>query len=376
MIGVLLADFTKAFDTVAHKILLRAAQQKFKFSSMAYKWLSSYLSNREMRVKVDGNLSSAWPLPPAGVPQGSILGPLLFALYIDSLPAALQPYANHLFADDTSIWSLGKSAEIISSHLESAMDQLSQWSRENKIQLNPSKCKLLLIGTRLRLATQGGKLSVAHQGHNLISEESSRLLGLVLDPTLSFHDHIKQVVKRMNFGSHLLRKALPYLKPGLLTQLYFAFVHSHLIYCLEVWGPLTTKADVEKLEGVRNRCAKILLRGLGYLDVFDSRETRFQKLGWLPFNTLVVHRVLLQVYKIRNYAGPQYLRRLLQPLRSGTRQAERGDYHVPFRSTTIAQHAFSYLAPYYWNQLPEDVRNMPSIGSFKRCLANHLLASS
>ena len=371
LVGVLLTDFSKAFDTISHRILLRTVHQKYHFSAAAQRWLSSYLSNRQIRVKVDATLSSAWTLPAAGVPQGSVLGPILFALYIDSLPDALLPHASHLFADDATTWEKGKTVQAIEPLLETGMQKLANWAQQNRVKLNASKCTTILLGTRVRLAMQKKKLTVPHDGTSIKTEQSSRLLGLVVDQALSFHEHIQLVCKRMNYGSHLLRKALPYLKQPLLLQLYYAFIHSHLIYCLEVWGPLVTKGDIEKIEGIRNRCAKLLL-GTSGSNTLHNREDRFKKLGWLPLPKLVVYRTVLQVYKLLNCGGPTYLRQLLNPIESKTRQAARKDLRVPFRETALAQRAYSYIAPTEWNSLPDSIRRMPSISTFKKSLFDYL----
>ena len=143
--GVLFLDLKKAFDTVDHEILLKCLNN-FGFNSTVQEWTLSYLSNRTQVIKVGNSISEPSPVC-CGVPQGSIIGPLMFTLYIDSLPKALTGVKTYLYADDTAIVARDKDPMIITNKLNSALGQVSIWFRNHKLSLNVGKTKFIPFGT-------------------------------------------------------------------------------------------------------------------------------------------------------------------------------------------------------------------------------------
>ena len=205
LVGVILVDFKKAFDLVDHQILL----SKLEFYGIKHEtllWFNTYLSQRQQQVSAN-NSRSSFKSVTCGVPQGSILGPLLFLLFINDIPLYTKNVYTDLYADDTTLYDIQSSQDTIELNLQSALQQLNIWCKGNGMLLNSAKTKVMLITTnqkRQRLTTD--KLKLLYNNESLQMVCSDKILGVLVDNNLTWSEHIKQVTKKIASNIWLLSK--------------------------------------------------------------------------------------------------------------------------------------------------------------------------
>ena len=243
-------DFAKAFDTVPHKRLLKKLQA-YGIKNHILDWIKAFLTDRYQAVRVSDTLSDKRKVI-SGVPQGSVLGPLLFVLYINDLPEAVDSEV-YLFADDTKI--VNKVEDVQDAmKLQKDINALENWSKTWLLRFHPDKCHVLTLGKfdNIRHAHQYtlGDVVLEH----VFSEKD---LGVTFDSELTFEEHILNQVNKANSIVGLIRRSFVYLTPSLFRQLFIAFVRPHLEYAQVVWSPKFRKHS-KLIENVQRRATKIV----------------------------------------------------------------------------------------------------------------------
>ena len=277
-------DFAKAFDTVPHKRLLNKLKA-YGISGELLNWIKAFLSDRTQTVKVNGVSSETDPVI-SGIPQGSVLGPILFIIFINDILDNVQS-EGFLFADDTKVFrSVGSKAD--AEALQADIDTLEEWSNTWLLRFNPKKCHVLSLG-RIEDTMYTMRYKVYDKEMEHVFDEKD--LGVTVDSQLTFEDHIASKVRIANAMVGLIRRSFSYLSCYLFRKLYLAFVRPHLEYAQVVWAPHSRKL-INLIENVQIRATK-LVDGLGSL----SYTERLQKLN-LP--TLVHRRTrgaMIELYK-------------------------------------------------------------------------------
>ena len=242
---VLFLDFAKAFDSVDHGILLKKLKA-YGISGNLYNWFTDYLRGRTQRVVVEG-VASEWSPVTSGVPQGSILGPMLFLLFINDLPDVIPPTTSTgLYADDTKLYTAITSRQDCD-NLQEALSYVDDWSKESNINFNTSKCKALTISRRKQPIVLNYHLGSAE----LIRVDSEVDLGITVTSNLSWNRHITKLVTKANSTLGLLRRTCPMLTNcDARRTLYLSLVKSQLSYATEIWSPYQSvnKISLEKLQ--------------------------------------------------------------------------------------------------------------------------------
>ena len=235
LIGITFLDFSKAFDLVSHDILIEKLKN-YNFDELSIKWFHSYLYNRTQCVKI-GTTSSDVLSVTAGVPQGSILGPLLFLLYINDLPLHVSHANIDMFADDATLHIYENNIFSIETALNSDLENIEKWCLENQMALNIDKTQCMLMGTKQRKSKLNNpNLSLHVSGKHLNNVEAEKLLGVHIDQTLNFHDHVDSVCKSLTYKLFTLRKIKKFLPLKTRKLFYNAFILPSINYCLTIWG--------------------------------------------------------------------------------------------------------------------------------------------
>ena len=269
---VIYLDFSKAFDSVDHRIIL----SKLKLHGVEGRCLdwSDYLTDRTQRVVVNG-VASTWSHVTSGVPQGSILGPLLFVLFINDLPATTPTdiYVA-LYADDTKAYNSVKS-EDDAQHLQQALSSLDNWSTRNNLKFNESKCKVLSITRKKHPICFNYKLGST----DLLKVKEEKDLGVTVTDTLSWNPHIQNIVSKANKLLGLLKRTCPLLPDANVRRtLYLSIVKSQLSYATVVWSPHHIYLKL-KIERVQRRATRWILKERLHE---SSYKERLIKLNMLP----------------------------------------------------------------------------------------------
>ena len=275
-IAMLLMDLRKAFDTVSHNILHQKLYH-YGIRGPAHKLIESYLTSRKQFVSIDNVNSSAQSIN-IGIPQGSILGPLLFLIYINDLPNATFSKPR-LFADDTCIMPSDSSLPNLETKCNTELNQLKNWCNTNKLQINPKKSSVLLIPSKLNSPPLN--LKIYYDNSLIVCQELCKYLSMHLDSKLLFKNHIKQIEVKVAKGVGILSKLRFLFPKSTLLLLYYALVHPHLLYALPLWGCINQKYT-QKLQLLQNKAIWVICNS----NCFSSVTPLYFELGILKITEL------------------------------------------------------------------------------------------
>ena len=364
--ALVLLDMSAAFDTVDHEILLSRLHNNFGISGSALDLITSYLSDRTHSVLVNSHICDSCHVS-TGVPQGSVLGPLLFSLYTTPLTYLLSesslPF--HLYADDTQSYiSFTSDESIFALNLLSTMlNKVHAWLSCNRLSLNPAKTEFLIIGSR----QQRSKLafnSFTFAGTTVALSDSVRNLGVTFDPDLSLSKHIASVVKSSHFTIRQIRQIRSSLDLNSAICLANALVSSKLDFCNSLFYNLPN-TSINKLQLVQNALARAVCPST---KKFDHITPILKKLHWLPIRQRISYKILVITYKTLQYGSPSYLFDLLVPHRSCFNSRSNGqhllDKPCPLVKSSTGRRSFSFAAPTLWNSLPLNIKISSTLSSF------------
>jgi hypothetical protein len=289
LVGAVFLDLKKAFDTVCHPILINKLQS-FGLMGLELDWFNSYLSDRKQITKVGTAISEVANVD-YGVPQGSILGPLLFTLYINSLPSVVSYSKINLYADDTAVFYAGKSVAEISEKLSSDMSDIATWMEGSRLTLNATKTKAMLFGSHYKLS-KTAPLDVYIRDAPIETVQSFKYLGLHFDPTLSYNCHIDHISSSVSKYIGLFYRIRNYLSQESLIILYKSLILPRIDYCDVVWGNCN-KILQDRIERLQIRTARAILR----VPIRTSSVFLRAKLGWTTLDQRRNYHLNLTVYK-------------------------------------------------------------------------------
>jgi hypothetical protein len=350
-------DFAKAFDKVPHKRLI-SKMSSYGISNQLLNWVTDFLSARNHRVRVNGSYSEEADVL-SGIPQGSVLGPTLFILFINDLPGCTTNEV-YLFADDTKIFSPITSDKEVTA-LQKDIDECLKWSKKWLLEFNKDKCKVLDISTRPR-----GQHAYHMQGTVLSHIAVEKDLGVEMDTHLKYDQHISSKAKKANALVAVIRRAFRNLNKWSFPKLFKGIVRPHLEYAAAVWNP-HYKKDIILLENVQRRATKLVpgLKDLSYQD----------RLKELKLPTLVYRRLrgdMIEVFKMTSGYYDSKTPGILNQnttdrgLRGHSKKIQKHRARLDVR-----KYSFSHRVVDVWNGLPEKVISAPSVKSFERRLDKH-----
>ena len=355
-LDVIYLDFAKAFDSVPHKRLI-LKMSAYGVRGKLLNWIENFLTDRWQRVTVMGE-SSEWSRVSSGVPQGSVLGPLLFLVYINDLPEMVRSSAK-VFADDTKLYrtvSAGPDAQ----ELQNDLDSLHVWSQNWQLPFNANKCKVMHLGK--------GSIDKEYSidGEVLQTVDMEKDLGVIIDKKLKFHQHAAQAVAKGFRMLGMIKRSFVNLNRQTIPLLFNSIVRPILEYGNCVWGPVFC-GDQDQIERVLRRATR--------LDPSLREQPYEQRLQQLNMPSMFFRRQrgdMIMVFQIMTGRLPILEGQLFE--RAEGRQGNRG-HHLKLRkppvNTVTRQHCFAIRVINEWNQLPEQVVSAPSLNAFKNRLDVH-----
>jgi hypothetical protein len=373
---LVLLDLSAAFDTIDHDFLLQR-MSTIGIGGSVLQWFKSYLAERTQSVCIDGVKSKKFSIK-YGVPQGSVLGPLLFSVYILPLGDIIRRYNIffHIYADDTQLYISfrpGVDTSKCVAQLEKCISEIRSWMLDNFLCLNDEKSEFLVIGTK----QQREKLNIASIKFGkceVVTASKARNLGVIFDEAFNLDSHVKQLCKSTNYYLRSVGKIRKFLTDNATEQVIHGLITSRLDMCNSVLHGLPSCA-LEKLQRIQNNAARVLVKCKKY----DRITPVLKKLHWLPIRQRIVFKILLLTYKALNDGSPSYIRDLLQEktsvrtLRSNAKKLLK----IPITKLSMCKNrAFSCVAPSLWNELPDHIKLCDSVNSFKNQLKTHLFKLS
>ena len=375
LVGTIFLDLTKAFDLVNHSILIDKLKC-YNVSVSAVKWFESYLTDRSQKVCVSGKFSNSLKIS-SGVPQGSVLGPILFILYINDVPFHLQQSSTDMFADDTTITVKGESLLDIKSQMQSELHVVEDWCKHNAMILNAQKTKAMCISASNKVQNQIKSAAVQLSLNNTKIEytENEKLLGIQVDCTLRWRNQIEQTLKKCNSQLYLLLRIKQFLNIHMRKLFFNAYILPHLDYCCTIWGNCSSELQNSMIK-FQKRAARIILDK----DYDTPSQVLFQELRWLTFPERVDFKKAILIYKsLHDVSAPVYMREKFSfssVTNRTLRSSNNGELKVPKPNLEFFRKSLSYSGAKLWNQIPISVRNAETLHQFKNAYVQWKLSSS
>ena len=364
VMGVFL-DFSKAFDTVDHSILLRK-MQKYGIQGLALRWFEDYLHDRKQYVTYNSYKSNQEAIK-CGVPQGSILGPLLFLIYINDLSSVSEACFSILFADDTNMFITGHNVSEMCNQLNADLFRVQEWLHCNKLSLNVLKTHYMIFTPRNKIYDD---VSIIINNTKISRVYVTKFLGVQIDSQLSWKMHIDYICKKLSKCTAILLKARKVLGKSCLTTLYYTFAYPYFIYCNHVWGN-TYQTNLDRLMIIQKKLIRIIT-GSPYR---AHTEPLFYANRILTVYDLNVNIVGVFMYKCLFEPGTDVFATYFYTNRDihGRETRNADALYVPYGRLDIRRSSIKIHGSDLWNTLPPYVQNSDSSNVFKLRLRNYLI---
>ena len=349
---VIYTDFSKAFDSVPHeRLFLKIESLGIKGDIL--KWIKSFLCGRTQCVNVDGTYSS-WKKVISGIPQGSVIGPILFVIFINDMPDAIKYNLCKLFADDCKLF--GKVSQTGENMVQADLTLLEEWSRIWQLPFNAKKCKVMHFGNN------NPKRSYTLNGLGLEPISSEKDLGVMVDDKLNFHLHTAAATKKANQILGVIKRTYKTRDVNTIVTLYKSMVRPHLEYGNAIWGP-TYMGDLKLVEGVQRRATKMIphLYNVPY-------EDRLKELNLPSMEYRRKRGDMIQCFKIMNGLVRMDVNDLFTPIPSTNTRGHHQRILRQRSNKALRSKSFSQRTIQSWNNLPIKVIDAPSVDIFKNRL--------
>lgn len=358
-IVVIFLDLKRAFETISRPMMLKTLK-KYGLGGNVLKWFESYLNDRTQVCRYGEKVSSPLTVP-LGVPQGSVLGPLLFIMYINDVKAAIGSCELNLFADDTVIFFGSKDPKEALQKIREGIVQITKWLRIKKLKLNVQKTKMMIISNKRNLNLNEFNVDIEEELIERVQE--FKYLGVKIDDKLNFKVHIDYVISKIAKKHGILSRLRGKLPFWSKIFLYKTLIAPHIDYCSSILF-LASETQIKRLQRLQNRQMRFILQCNKYTPIRMMLDT----LQWLSVKERIVFNVLTIIYKMTQDLLPEYLRSILV---SGNdihehRTRRINDLRVVPFSMTSTQRSIYYKGIKMFNSLPGVVKTARTVPEFKR----------
>jgi len=364
-------DFKRAFETIDRDILI-CKLRKFGFGDLSVKLLASYLKDRQQFTKIN-DVKSDLIENVSGVPQGAVLGPLLFIIYINDLHTVVKNVSVNLFADDTLVYFSGKNVTDVLTKLNCDLQNITQWLKINKLKLNTDKTKAMIISkssvTRNKVYNEIQNNGVFIEGENIEFVDEFKYLGVVLDQYLSFDNHVNYIGKKIAKKIGVLGRISDFVSPVTRANLYKIIIAPHFEYCSTIMWNMSKK-NVNFLQKLQNKAMRIVLRCHKRTHVVDMLNT----VCWMSIKQRIFFNTMLLIFKMKQKLVPEYLYKKIL-LNSDIHDHNTRNSGDIFRGVQISEtmnRSIYQSGVAAYNMLPCNVKDLTDLKLFKRMLKEYV----
>ena len=377
---LILLDLSVAFDTIDHDILLSRLKSRFAVTGVVLKWLGSYLKDRtqvvEIGVFLSGGSRSEFVSLRSGIPQGSVLGPILFTIYTVPIGDICRRHQVefYLYADDTQIYlsfrpSIPFSKYECIARIKKCIEEIGIWMTQNLLKLNSDKTEFILFGTQQQLS-KVDDISLHISGETIRPTDHVRNLGFIMDNLLKNGSHVNKITSSCYCKLCDIARIRPSLGTKSAQLIVQALVLSNIDYCNSLLAS-SPWYQLDKLQHIQNMSCWVICN----IRKHDHVSSAMKNLHWLKIPDRITYKLCLLVYKCQNNLAPWYLSDLLQSRPSSRLlQSSQSDniYAAYFKNSQCQLSSFSSAGPRAWNTLPMAIKTAQLLDTFKTLLKTHL----
>src|SRR5688572_17787969 len=366
-------DLSKAFDTVNHEILIKKLEH-YGIRGMCLDWLTDYLKDRRQCVSFNGHISHISEVI-CGVPQGSVLGPLLFLLYVNDVSNTSSLLHFIMFADDTNVFMSNKSIEVLVNTMNAELKLVGEWFKANKLSLNLAKTNFILFCSKRKIELNlDCNMTITIDNQSITRVSSSKFLGVHIDEQLTWKEHITDISKKISKNIGIISRVRHLLPRYILVNLYYSLIYPYISYCNLTWAS-TYRTRLTMLTTLQKRVIRIICN----VPYRASTKLLFLDMKILPFECINKLQVALFMYKIHSRQilsnFDHWFCKNSEVHDHYTRSSS--NYHQRSVHTNIRQqHSIGTYGPLLWNSLPKELTCIPAVYHFKNKLKVHLLTAT
>jgi hypothetical protein len=368
-IGLFL-DLSKAFDTLDHEILL-SKLNSYGIRGLANKWVENYLTGRKQYVNFNQHSSSLSKIT-CGVPQGSILGPLLFLIYINDLPCCSKSSHFIIFADDTNIIFSHKDSVNLEILINNELHKISNWFKLNKLSLNIDKTNFMIFKNK-HSNKPDIPFTVKIDKKDIQKVNTTKFLGILIDNNLSWKSHTSHITKIISKYNGIIRKVRPYLPAGSLQTLYNTFILPYLSYCALIWAD-KNNSNLDSVFIMQKKAIRTCTNSIW----LAHTNPLFSKFKTLKIRDIYVHQLGTYMYRYHNQLLPSdhetiCFKSIAESTSHSYKTRQSDNIHVPQTNTLLAKNTIKTQGAIFWNTLKPSIKNSPSLSTFKSNIKKHIL---